>query len=121
MDRQLRGRRILVIEDEGIVACDLEKLLLNAGCEVVSLAASIDAALRRIQSEYFDAALLDINISGELVYPAADALAAREIPFVFVTGYDRTALPGRFQNCLMCRKPYAREAPLRALERALHP
>jgi CheY-like chemotaxis protein len=119
MPRALAGCRILIVEDEGLTALDLEKMLLRAGCRAVAVASTLGDAVKHIGGHAFDAALLDINLSGELVYPAADALAARGIPFVFLTGYPSSTMPERFRAAPVCRKPCAQTAPLMALKQAL--
>jgi DNA-binding response OmpR family regulator len=77
----LSGRRVLVVEDEIMVAWLLEDMLTNLGCTVVGPAARIDQALALIDAEGFDAAVLDLNLNGTKSYPVADALAAHGVPF----------------------------------------
>lgn len=90
----LAGRRILIVEDEMLIAMQLEDMLLEMGCEVIGPATSVAEALKLIGAGRLDGALLDVNLGGEQVYPVADALAASGAPFVFVTGYGRTGLSG---------------------------
>ncbi|HEX6011198.1 MAG TPA: response regulator [Geminicoccaceae bacterium] len=87
MDSPLSGRRVLVVEDELIVAFLLEDMLAGLGCAVVGPAARVDQALALLDAEAIDAALLDVNLNGHKSYPVADALAARGVPFVFSTAY----------------------------------
>jgi CheY-like chemotaxis protein len=98
--------RVLLVEDEGLVALMVEDLLIDLGCEVVGSCASIRSALEWLEAcaEAPDGALLDVNLGGELVYPVAEALAVRRIPFAFATGYG--ALPdGRFPGAPVLSKP----------------
>ena len=84
----LRGLNVLVLEDEAVIAMLLEDMLVDLGCKVVGPAAKVAEALQLVRSEQIGAALLDLNLGrGETGYPVADALAARAVPFAFVTGY----------------------------------
>jgi len=80
MNSELSGKRILVVEDEVMVAWLLEDMLGTLGCAVVGPAARINQALAMIGAEVIDAAVLDVNLNGEKSYPVADALAARGVP-----------------------------------------
>jgi len=92
---ELTGTRVLLIEDEMLVAMLLEESLAELGCEVVGPVARLEAAREAIEHERFDCALLDINLHGRPAYPLADLLDARGVPFGFVTGYDTARLgPG---------------------------
>jgi CheY-like chemotaxis protein len=99
--------RILVVEDEYFVADDLSRALSRAGMEVVGPVSEAGAALALLDRHgNIDGAVLDINLKGELIYPVADVLSARGVPFVFATGYDRTALPARFDGLPRWEKPF---------------
>ncbi len=100
------GRRILVVEDEVMVAWTLEDMLADLGCEVVGPAARVDQALAMIEAEAVDAVVLDVNLNGEKSYPVADALAARGVPFVFSTGYDKDSLLDDYRSVPVLQKPY---------------
>ena len=115
----LQDHRILIVEDEAMIALDLEMALVHAGCVVVGPMASLAQALRHLDDEPFDAALLDVNLNGVLIFPLAEKLAARGIPFVFMTGYAELILPVHFRERPVCRKPCAPHRPLRALALAL--
>ncbi|MEO8115795.1 MAG: response regulator [Phenylobacterium sp.] len=98
--------RVLLVEDEGLVAIMMEDLLADLGCDVVGSCDSIRSALEWLEMapEAPDGAVLDVNLGGELVYPVAEALAARHIPFAFATGYG--ALPdARFDGVPVLAKP----------------
>ena len=86
----LKGRRFLVVEDEYLIAADLAAFLEAQGIEVVGPAASVNEALALLESDTdgLDCAVLDVNLQDDRVYPVADVLMSREVPFVFTTGYD---------------------------------
>jgi DNA-binding LytR/AlgR family response regulator len=102
---ELRGLRILLVEDEFLVALELESMLQELGGEVIGPLGSLDQAVAVAREEALDVAVLDVNVGGRLVTPVADALAARTIPFVFCTGYDAASLPGRHAAAPMLMKP----------------
>jgi CheY-like chemotaxis protein len=107
MDRPLAGRRILIVEDEVMVAWMLEDMLANLGCHIVGPAARINQALAMLDTEAaIDAAVLDVNLGGQKSYPIADALAARGVPFVFSTGYQKNSLPDGYRRFPMLQKPF---------------
>ena len=86
-DREpLKGLRVLVVEDQAPIALLLEDMLVESACEVVGPASRVGQALRLLSNHTVDAAVLDLNIAGELVYPVADALDARGLPYLFATG-----------------------------------
>jgi CheY-like chemotaxis protein len=89
----LRGKRILLVEDEPLIAMEIEAELLSAGCEVVGPAGTLAGALRLIAEISCDAALLDANLGGQPVDALAAALTQKGVPFAFATGYGRDALP----------------------------
>ena len=106
-DPTLKGLRILLVEDEAMVAMLIESILDDLGCLVVECAASVPAALEAIDSRQFDGALLDMNLGGSTVYPVAEILSARALPFAFVSGYGPTAdVEARFPNVAVLKKPF---------------
>ena len=107
MDSLLLGRRILLVEDEVMVSWALEQAIASLECVVVGPAARIGQALAMIETEVFDAALLDINLNGEKSYPVADALIARGLPFVFSTGYNRDSAPAGYEGYPRLQKPFS--------------
>jgi DNA-binding response OmpR family regulator len=99
-------KSVLVVEDEFLVALDMEMILTDAGFDVLGPAGSVADALRLINLHQPNAALLDNNLNGQSVSPVADALSARRVPFAFVTGNDRDSLPDAFSDAPLVRKPY---------------
>src|ERR1051326_5450675 len=89
----LAGRRILIVEDELLVAMTLEDILRSESCVIVGPSPRVEPALKAAREEPLDAAILDVNLAGKRIDPIAEALADRKIPFVFTTGYDRSMLP----------------------------
>jgi CheY-like chemotaxis protein len=108
MDSPLSGKRVLVVEDEIMVSWLLEDMLANLGCVVIGPAVRVDQALAIIESEPLDAAVVDLNLNGQFSYPVADALAARGVPFVFSTGYNKDSLPNSYQSFPVLQKPFDR-------------
>jgi CheY-like chemotaxis protein len=112
--------RVLLVEDEGLVAMMLEDLLEDLGCEVAGSLASVGAALAWIEAGgAADVALLDVNLSGEPVFPVAEALKQRGVPFAFATGYGADHDP-RFREAPLLGKPIRQER-LEALLRSYRP
>jgi CheY-like chemotaxis protein len=112
----LRERRILVVEDEYLIAMSLQDALEDAGSIVLGPASSVDKAIKTIDSEaHIDAAVLDVNLGEALSYAVADRLIARKIPFVFTSGYEDKRLRNRYAEVKNCPKPYL----FRAIEEAL--
>lgn len=104
----LQGLRILVVEDEMMVAMLVEDMLEEFGCTVVGPAPSIASALRLIAAETIDGAMLDLNLAGHAAYPVADELARRGVPFIFVTGYGDQELHAGYNNRPKLAKPFRR-------------
>ena len=111
--------RVLVVEDEAIVAMHLERVLEGAGWEVVGPAGQVDAALRLAWREPLDAALLDLDLRGESGAPVAEALVARGVPVVVLSGSRRGLLTGVPEGVSRLDKPYRPEGVLRALASAV--
>lgn len=119
-DDSLKGRRILVVEDEYLIADDLRTVLMAAGAEVIGPWPTVSDALECITvGTEFDAAILDVNLRGDMIFPVADALAARSVPFIFATGYDEGAFPDRFYEIIRIEKPLKAEIISRAIVRLL--
>jgi len=116
---ELQGLRVLVVEDEFLVAMDIEAMLRELACEVVGPIGNLASALQAAREETLDLALLDANLGGEPVTTVAEALVARAVPIVFCTGYQVENLCSRYPATSTLMKPF-QPADLRAaLERAL--
>jgi CheY-like chemotaxis protein len=100
-----RDLRVLLVEDEAIIAIMLEDMLVDLGCEVVGPVASFAEAIQLARSEVLAGAFLDVHLGGESIYPVADLLAARDIPFVFVSGYGRAGIEARYSGAIVLSKP----------------
>ncbi|PVE22705.1 hypothetical protein DC522_19765 [Microvirga sp. KLBC 81] len=103
----LTGLRILVVEDEAAISLLLEDMLLDFGCEVIGPAARLSTALDAVAREQVDLAILDVNVAGEPIYPVAEALAERSVPFVFSTGYGSAGIRDSFRDRPVLQKPFA--------------
>jgi two-component sensor histidine kinase/two-component SAPR family response regulator len=106
----LNGNRLLLVEDEALVASMMAEALNEIGFEVIGPFGKMDYRLGAAVSGEIDAAILDVNIGGELVYPIAEILAARAIPFAFVTGYSEDNIDKKFANVPVMQKPVERKA-----------
>ncbi len=103
----LRDRRILVVEDEYLIARTLSEHLQEVGSIVVGPFPTVEKAIQAIESNpEIDAGILDVNLGGAMVFPVADLLQARKIPFVFTSGYEDGALRKRYPQIKNCLKPY---------------
>ena len=105
----LKGVRVLLVEDQMIVAMQIENMLRAAGCEVVGPVGTLQAAITLAHEEALDVAVLDINLDGEKVYPAAEELQTRGIPFILATGYGELTLPEKWRDQPRLSKPFRRE------------
>lgn len=116
-DWALKDRRVLVVEDEYMLMDELCSRLQVAGAIVVGPAGNLADTMSLLASGVqLDAAILDVNLRGEMVFAAADTLGERGVPFVFATGYDGGALPTRFAATVCCEKP----VDLGKVAKALH-
>jgi CheY-like chemotaxis protein len=112
----LEGKSILLVEDEYFLVQDMVQAFLAAGATILGPAPNIAEALRLVAAaSRVDGAVLDINLRGEMVYPLADVLLARGVPFVFATGYHRESIPPRFDGHFRCEKPVEVETVAKAL------
>ncbi|AZE83833.1 Response regulator receiver protein [Pseudomonas orientalis] len=101
------GIRVLLVEDEGAIAMLIEEMLEDLGCTVVASVAHLAKALQVADVVEVDVAILDVNLAGERVFPAARILRSRNIPFLFSTGYGVSGLPEEFADCPVLHKPFA--------------
>ena len=106
----LHGKRVLLVEDEPIIAMSVEDMLADLGCAVVGPALSVAAAEELALKESVDAALLDINMGDGASFPIAAILRQRNIPFCFASGYGRTAVPADLGHVPVLTKPYTQDS-----------
>ena len=117
--RVLAGVRALIVEDEYLLALLLEDELRAAGCSIVDTVGDLQRARQAARRADFDVAVLDINLSGELVYPLADELAERGIAFIFLSGYTVANFPERFRSRPRVAKPYELGELIREISRSV--
>ena len=111
-----KSRRILIVEDEMLIALNLEDMLVELGHTVVATATRITEALKLAAESTIDLAILDVNLSGTPSFPVADVLRSRAIPFLFATGYGSQGLTESYRNEIVLGKPYG----VRELQSAIH-
>lgn len=114
------GARILVVEDEALISILIEEALQGLGCDTVGPVPSIPEAMALAENEEIAAAVLDVNVGGEPVYPVASVLKRRGIPFVFVTGYQRDQLPTHHGDAPMLEKPFGDSMLAAAIRSLIH-
>ncbi|HEY8613032.1 MAG TPA: response regulator [Roseomonas sp.] len=113
---RLKGRRILVVEDEYMIADDLRRALEEESGEVIGPVPKVADALKLLAAEEApDGAVLDVNLGGEMVFALADLLRERGVPFVFLTGYDHGVLPHAYRDVPHFEKPASVISLIRAL------
>lgn len=117
-DRSALGLRVLLVEDEIVIAILLEDMLAELGHTVIGPVARIDKAVEMAQGETLDLAILDVNLDGKEIYPVAEVLDARGIPFLFSTGYGNGGLRALYRNRPILSKPFRRCDLLQALAAA---
>lgn len=103
---QVPRKRILVVEDEPLIAMDLERVVANSDCDVLGVASSVDEGMRTLDDDDIDGAIIDVYVAGEMVFPLADALDARHVPYIILSGHDRRVLPDRYNRHPFMAKPY---------------
>ena len=108
--------RVLIVEDEAMIAGLIESILSAAGWSVVGPVATLERALETIDRGRLDAAVLDVRVNGHDAYAVADVLMGRRIPFVFVSGFTRKQMPPGYQDCAYIAKPFTPDAILARLE-----
>lgn len=99
------GERILIVEDEYLVARETRTMLEKCGATVIGPVSNVTDGMSLAQTDQVDGAILDIELDGEMVFPLADLLETLGIPFVFASGYDPSILPDRYGGYLICAKP----------------
>jgi CheY-like chemotaxis protein len=113
------GRRVLLVEDEVMIAMLIEDMLEELGHELVTVASRLEEAVAAARNEDFDLAILDLNLGGVLTYPAADVLAERGVPFIFATGYGSGGLKEAYSVWPTLQKPFNTEVLGQAIRQAL--
>jgi CheY-like chemotaxis protein len=108
-DHALDHKHVLIVEDEFLLGLSLQEDLAAAGAEVTGPISTVREALDIIATDAFDLALLDVNIRGEMSFSVAEALLQRNVPFIFLTGYDSDALPEQLRRLPRLSKPYDRK------------
>ncbi len=118
----LQDKHILLVEDDFLIARPLADQLEDAGARVVGPAATIEEAIALIAADHkIDAALMDVNLAGEMSYPIAYDLVRRGVPFVFLTAYDPSLVAARFRDVPVFAKPVEFERVLQALDDVSRP
>ncbi len=106
-DGDTKGLCVFVVEDEALVALNLEDMLFELGCTIIGPAMRIDRAEKMLADGIAaDVAILDVNVAGQMVFPFARRLAEHGMPIVFATGYGRAGLPDDFHHMPILQKPY---------------
>jgi CheY-like chemotaxis protein len=105
----LAGRRVLVVEDEMLVSLLIEDALTDSKCIIVGPYDRVPVALEAARTLALDAAVLDVNLAGTKVYPVAEVLSARGIPFLLLSGYGPQAAPLEHPSWQVCGKPFKTE------------
>jgi CheY-like chemotaxis protein len=115
----LEALSVLVVEDEAIISFMLEDIVAGLGATDIRHAASLADALAEIELRLPAVAVLDVNLGGERVYPAAERLLAAGVPFVFTTGYGKSGLDLAWQDCIVVQKPFNTDQMAAALTKLL--
>src|SRR5262245_61036340 len=99
-------KRILVVEDEPLIAMDLERVVAISDCDVMGPACTIDEGMQSLRHDHIDGAIIDVHVAGQMVFPLADALDAQHVPYIILSGHDRRVLPVRYSQRPFMAKPY---------------
>jgi CheY-like chemotaxis protein len=105
----LKGVRVLIVEDDSLVAMSVGDMLSDLGCSIVANAGNLVQAFEKVGAGGFDFALLDVNLRGKEVFPVAEALSEQGIPFAFASGYGRAGLPEEYRTSPIVSKPFQME------------
>ena len=117
--RELSNRKVLVVEDEMMIAMLIEDMLDEFGCKLVGPATNVPRALELIGKEKVDVAVLDLNLDGKDTYAIADALRQKNVPFIFATGYGSTGMRPEYGDRPVLQKPFQAKDLETALAEAL--
>ena len=118
--QELSNRKVLVVEDEMMIAMLIEDMLDEFGCKLVGPATNVPRALELIGKESIAVAVLDLNLDGKDTYAIADALQRKSVPFIFATGYGSTGLRQEYGNRPVLQKPFQARDLEAALTEALN-
>lgn len=118
-ESKLSGRRVLVVEDDAMVAMLLQTALEDADCRILGPFEDLATGMRAAQYEAPDAAVLDINLGGEMVFPLAELLDRNGVPFLLLSGYGDSGLPPEKPNWPICAKPFKLEKLVVELSRLM--
>jgi CheY-like chemotaxis protein len=121
VEQPLKDRSVLIVEDDVVLATDLAVMLTAAGCKAVVPTTSVPAALSTIVHYVVDAAILDVNVQNEWVFPVAHALERAGIPFVFLTAYSLDSIPAEHRGKAFIQKPHVPQDLLENVVRVLGP
>jgi two-component SAPR family response regulator len=111
------ARKVLVVDDEALIAALLEDMLVELSCDTIGPALTLDQGLALARESEMDAAILDLSLNGQPVFPIAEVLAERKIPFVFASGYAEIDRGGRFGDIEVVQKPFRLADLAAALDR----
>lgn len=121
VESDLKGRRVLLIEDESTISMLIEDTLIEIGCEVVATASRLPEAIEKANGIDCDVAILDVNLNGKQTFDVAYALRRRSTPFVFSTGYGRAVIPQDLEDAPVLQKPFRQHDLEMALRSVLVP
>ncbi len=110
---------VFLVEDETMIRMLVADMLADLGYDIAAEAGDVEQALKIAHSAQFDLAILDVNVNGKIISPVADVVAARNLPFVFATGYGAEGLPEQYRQHPALQKPFRLEALQQAIEAAL--
>jgi CheY-like chemotaxis protein len=111
--------RLLIVEDEYLIRLLLEDMLVELGCSIAAVAANLDEGKKAAQTAEVDLAILDVNIDGDQVFPVADILKGRGLPYIFITGYGARGLPESYRATPTLQKPFQMQELKTTLARVL--
>lgn len=114
-----RRLRVLIVEDEGMIAMLLEDMVAELGHDVAAIAEDLPTGLAAARDLPIDLAILDVNLGGAMSYPIAETLASRRVPFLISSGYGVTIDHPAFANRPAIAKPFLMEDLVRAIDRAV--
>ena len=114
-----QGLQVFIAEDESLIAMLLEDILDDLGCTIAGSAPTLREALDQVETMQADVAILDINLGNDPIFPVAERLAARNIPFIFASGYGATTLPDKWRDRPTLPKPFTSEQVAQALQDAV--